>query len=85
MGINLVAGRNTPEEPVERDYAAVRQFLEGFEDRFGSINCRELTGCDLGTPEGQASFKANHLIERCTGFVEEATRLALFVVENTTS
>lgn len=82
MGINLVAGRNTPEEPLDRDYAAVRQFLEGFENRFGSTNCQQLTGCDLGTPEGQASFRAKHVIERCNDYVEEATRLALSIIEN---
>jgi len=82
MGINLVAGRNTPEEPLDGDYAAVCQFLEGFENRFGSINCLQLTGCDLGTPEGQASFQAKHVIERCNDYVEEATRLALSIIEN---
>jgi C_GCAxxG_C_C family probable redox protein len=77
MAIGLFTGRNSPEESEAENYGLVRNLLEGFEKRFGSTNCRELVGCDLATTEGQAYFKENKLIERCLGFTEEATRMAL--------
>jgi C_GCAxxG_C_C family probable redox protein len=82
MAINLLTGRRAPEESVAENYALVRRLLEGFENRFGSTNCRQLIGCDLSTQEGQAFFKANNMRERCMGFTEEATRMALTLLEN---
>lgn len=77
MAINLQSGRNFPEQPIEENYAQIRKFLQAFEDKFGSTNCLELIGCDLGTEEGQKAFKENNCIDLCSQFVEEATRLAL--------
>ena len=81
MAISLLTGRNTPEESEAESYALVRKLLEGFLDRFGSTNCSELVGCDLGTEEGQAYFEEHKLRERCMGFVEEAERMALAFLE----
>jgi C_GCAxxG_C_C family probable redox protein len=82
MGIGLLNGVRTPGDDRAANYAAVRKLLAQFEAKFGSTNCRVLTGCDLGTPEGQAQFRASGQGERCTSYVEEATRLALSVVES---
>jgi C_GCAxxG_C_C family probable redox protein len=82
MAISLLTGRNTPEESEAENYALVRDLLEGFQNRFGSTNCFELVGCDLGTEEGQAYFKENKLRERCRGFVEEAERMASALLED---
>ncbi len=81
MAINLLTGRNAPGESLAVNYSLVRKLVEGFEDKFGSTNCRQLIGCDLNTPEGQAYFKEN-LRERCMGFTEEAARLAMTVLQN---
>jgi C_GCAxxG_C_C family probable redox protein len=81
MGIGLLNGVRTPGDNRTANYAAVQKLLAQFEAEFGSTNCRELTGCDLGTPEGQAQFRASKQGERCADYVEEATRLALSVVE----
>ena len=80
MGINLLLGRDSPDESHEGNYDAVRKLLEIFESKFGSTNCKQLTGCDLGTAEGQAAFAANNQIEQCTRYVEEATSMALALV-----
>jgi C_GCAxxG_C_C family probable redox protein len=76
MGIGLVTGRCSPRQSQEPNYQVVREFLESFKRQFGSINCRELAGCDLGTPEGQQYFKDNKVIELCAGYVEAAARMA---------
>ncbi|MBN1579582.1 MAG: C_GCAxxG_C_C family protein [Anaerolineae bacterium] len=80
MGISLVAGRDSPDEPVVECYTLVQQFLDEFEARFGSTNCQQLIGCDLNTEQGQADFKANHLIEQCTEYVQEAMRMVAALV-----
>lgn len=81
MAINLFTGRNSPEESAERAYTTVRSMLHMFETRFGSTNCRELTGCDLGTEEGHKRFEDNNLIERCRHYVEEATTMAVSLIQ----
>jgi C_GCAxxG_C_C family probable redox protein len=42
-------------------YTEARQLIEEFRAAHGAIRCRELTGCDMTTPEGQAEFKARNL------------------------
>jgi C_GCAxxG_C_C family probable redox protein len=82
MALNIFYGRNIPNEPTDENYIAVRKFLEDFEKRFGSSNCKELTGCDLGTQEGHDTFSSSRkLIEQCKEYVEEATRMAMSIIE----
>jgi C_GCAxxG_C_C family probable redox protein len=80
MGISLIAGRDSPDAPVDDCYALVQQFLTEFEARFGSTNCEQLIGCDLGTERGQTFFKDNNLGEQCTEYVQEATRMVTELV-----
>lgn len=81
MSINLFHGRSVPNESVETCYINVRKLIDMFESKFGSTNCKQLIGCDLGTEEGQNTFKSNNLIEHCRKFTEEATRMAMSIIE----
>jgi C_GCAxxG_C_C family probable redox protein len=81
MGINLVAGRMTPTESSEHNYSLVQTLLKRFAEKNGSLNCRDLLGCDLGTEEGQRSFKDNHLRDKCTQLVGDAASLAVSLIE----
>ena len=81
MAISLFTGRKSPSESVLPAYDTVRKLLELFEARFGSTNCRDLTGCDLGTDEGQDYFKSNNLIDQCRQYTEESTRIAMSLIE----
>jgi C_GCAxxG_C_C family probable redox protein len=82
MALNIFYGRNIPNEPTDENYIAVRKLLGEFEKRFGSSNCKELTGCDLGTQEGHDTFiSSRKLIEQCKEYVEEATRMAMSIIE----
>lgn len=81
MAIGLFTGRSSPAESVLPTYDTARELLSLFEAKFGSTNCRDLTGCDLGTGEGQNYFKTNNLIERCKGYTEEAARIAMTLIE----
>jgi len=81
MAINLLMGRNSPTESVLPVYNLVQKLLKTFEARFGSTNCKDLIQCDLGTDEGQEYFKNNNIREQCTGYTEEATRIAMSLIE----
>jgi C_GCAxxG_C_C family probable redox protein len=81
MGIGLALGRREPSQSVEACYRAVRLFLEHFEMNFGSLNCAELTGCHLGTPEGQVRFKQEGKAKSCYRIASEAARLAGRAIE----
>jgi C_GCAxxG_C_C family probable redox protein len=57
-------------------YDRVAAFAAAFRERHGSLNCKELTGCDMRTPEGQAKFKAGDLHHTlCQGLVASAVEL----------
>jgi C_GCAxxG_C_C family probable redox protein len=81
MGIGLVNGVSAPTDSREKTYADVQKLMAQFEAKFGSTNCYELTGCDLGTPEGQARFRESGHAEYCRQYTEEAVRLALTIVD----
>lgn len=82
MGINLLTGRSEPNSSVEQNYALVRKFIKDFEETFGSTNCRELMGCDLGTKEGQAHFNSRGLLKKCYIYTREATRMTLILLQD---
>lgn len=80
MAVNLCYGRMEAGNSTEKNYAKVRELIGLFEAQFDTVNCRELTGCDLATREGQQLFKANNIIARCKHFSQEATRMALRII-----
>ena len=57
-------------------YPPVQEFLARFKAAHGSIVCRELLGCDLGTPEGLQRAREQDLFKsRCPAFVRTAAEL----------
>lgn len=81
MGMGLKLGRDHPSQPLDAFYGTVQEFLRRFNDQFGSTNCQALTGCDLGTPEGQAAFRAGNTILRCWEYVAQAAHLVAEIME----
>ncbi len=82
MAIGLSLGRNTPSDPIDPCYQAVRTFMDRFTSRYQALTCLELTGVHLGTPEGQAAFRQKGQINLCYDYVTEATRLVVEIVEH---
>ena len=82
MAINLFYGRRKPDESLKTNFAVVQKLKNKFESKFGSTNCKELIGCDLGTEEGQNTFKENNLVEQCKDYTEEATKMAMSIIED---
>jgi C_GCAxxG_C_C family probable redox protein len=81
MGLGLAFGRRTPQDSRDPAYSAVQTFLARFEERFGSLTCLGLTGCHLGTPEGQEKFRQIRDSIDCAGFVSEAARIAWELIQ----
>lgn len=76
MGVSLAFGRSRTGDPVQDAYETTQKLVREFEQTFGSRNCHELLGCDLGTPEGQRRFREEGLRERCAQYTGKAAEIA---------
>ncbi len=75
MVIGLKYGKTKKEdkEAKWKTYKMVQEFTKRFTDKYSSIKCRGLLGCDLSTPEGNELAKEKNLFKTlCPLFIEEA-------------
>jgi C_GCAxxG_C_C family probable redox protein len=57
-------------------YSLVKELFRQFHETYGSTLCRDLTGCDLNTPEGAQRFKEEKFMEQiCAGCVTRAVQI----------
>jgi len=64
------------EEAKEKTYLIVREFVERFKSRNGSIKCRELLGYDISTLEGIQLIKEKNLFYTiCVKYVRDAAEI----------
>ncbi len=82
MGLGLALGRSEGGVSVDPAYDATKEFVRRFTQEFGSTGCADLLGCHLGTPEGQQTFKENHLHRRCMTYTGRAAELAAELIGN---
>lgn len=80
MGVSLGLGRQHPTQPVQPAYEAAQRLVRQFEAEFGARDCDALLGCDIGTPEGQATFREQRLGERCLRYTGRAAELAVTIL-----
>jgi len=78
MVIGLKHGHVAAEDKATKEmtYALVRQFVDEFRARNRALVCRDLLGCDIGTPEGMQLFREkglNTLV--CSGLVRGAVEI----------
>lgn len=60
----------------ETTYRLVREFAGRFESLNEHLDCRDLLGCDLNSPEGHAEFLKDKLrATRCEKYVRDSCRL----------
>lgn len=63
-------------EAREKAYQLVQEFAARFKQRYGSLVCKELIACDIGTPEGLQTMKDKKLRSGvCTGLVRSAAEI----------
>lgn len=59
-------------------YAKTQTLFKQFEKQYGTVNCRDLIGCDLSTPEGLAKAKQEGVFEKvCSKFIKSAVEAFL--------
>ncbi len=76
LGLRHCARPATEPTAKYQSYPAVREFLERFRGRHGSLLCRELLGCDISTPEGLKRAQDQGIVKaRCPGFVRSAAEI----------
>lgn len=76
--IGLHFGRSRAEDRATKEltYELAREFSRRFAGKHGSINCTDLIGCSLKTPQGLALASEKNLFQKyCSGYVEDACRL----------
>ena len=76
IGLKYGKTKASDEQTKEKAYSLVKEFTERFKLRNGSVLCRELLGCDLGTQEGMKLAKEKDLIDTlCPKFVQDASEI----------
>ncbi|MEA1958503.1 MAG: C-GCAxxG-C-C family protein [Chloroflexota bacterium] len=76
--IGLKYGRTRVDdvEAKRKTYELVRDFVGKFKQRNGTILCRELLGCDIGTPRGRRYIEEKGLTATiCPNFVRDAAEI----------
>jgi len=60
----------------EKAYQMVKEFASRFEQRHGTLGCKELMGCDISTPEGMQAMKDRGVRSGiCTSLVRDAAEI----------
>jgi C_GCAxxG_C_C family probable redox protein len=76
IGLKYGKYQEGDEKAKEKTYALTNEFSRRFIARNGSINCKELLGCDIGTPEGMKYGKEHNLTATlCPKFVRDAAEI----------
>nr|WP_321513371.1 C-GCAxxG-C-C family (seleno)protein [uncultured Pseudodesulfovibrio sp.] len=80
MGFGLYAGRQEPGADLDPVYAMIQEFRDVFSEKFKSINCFDLIGCDFSTQEGQDRYKRLGLRSTCVELVLFAVITSLSIL-----
>lgn len=57
-------------------YSSVQKLTRKFADEFKTVSCRDLTGCDFNTEEGNEKFKNEGVMEKiCAPCVKRAVEI----------
>jgi C_GCAxxG_C_C family probable redox protein len=79
LAIGIKYGRTSPEESPQPIWEMVDKYVSEFRDKFGYVNCRQLTGLNLKTKEGlKEYFTRVHdyaCVERLKFAVEKAVEI----------
>jgi C_GCAxxG_C_C family probable redox protein len=80
-GALMILGLKVQEASSEKEtryrvYDLVKEFVRLFEEKRGTILCKDLLGVDMGTPEGRdKAIKDNLFRTLCPGFVRDAAQI----------
>jgi C_GCAxxG_C_C family probable redox protein len=81
IAIGMKYGRNSPEENPQPVWNMVNNYVAEFKDRFGYVNCRQLTGLDLKTKEELKEYYAKVHDYTCTERIRFAVEKVVKIFE----
>ena len=81
IAIGMRYGRISPEETPQPVWEMVDRYVSDFKDRFGHVNCRELTGLDLKAEEGLEENYAEVHDHACAERIRFAVKSALEILK----
>jgi len=74
IAVGMKYGRNSNEENPQPVWSIVDKYVTEFKDKFGYVNCRELTGLDIKTNEGLKEYFAKVHDFACADRIHFAVR-----------
>lgn len=77
MAIGIKYGRKSNSESPQPTWSKVNELIKAFKDKWGAVTCRELTGLDIKTAEGQKEYYEKVHDYACTERVRFAIKKAL--------
>jgi len=81
MAIGIKYGRTSPEENPQPVWNMVDKYVAEFKNRFGYVNCRQLTGLDLKTKEGLKEYYAKVHDYACAERIRFAVQKAVEILQ----
>jgi C_GCAxxG_C_C family probable redox protein len=83
LTLGLARGADTPAGK-DQIYRLSQEFMRRFEEKHGTILCRELIGCDISTPSGsQKAMDKKVFVTICPALVREAAEVVQALLEMT--
>lgn len=80
IAIGMKYGRTSAEENPQPVWNMVDKYVSEFKDKFGYVNCRELTGLDIKTEEGLKEYFTKVHDYACVARLKFAVQKALEVL-----
>jgi len=80
MAIGIKYGRNRKEENPKTAWDMIDKYVASFKDKFGAVNCRELTRVNIKTPEGLKEYYARVHDYECTDRLKFAVEKAVEIL-----
>ena len=81
LAIGLKYGRTSSEENPQPTWDLADQYLSAFRERFGAVNCRQLTGLNVKTAEGLKEYFAKVHDYACVERLKFAIEKAIEILE----
>jgi len=76
IGLKNGMGLTKDQEAKDKTYQVINEFSIHFQERNGSMICKEILGCNINTPEGIEYFSQNELLEKkCFHCVKSAAEI----------
>jgi len=81
IAIGLKYGRTRAEEDPQPIWRMVDKYVAEFKEKFGHVNCRQLTGLDLKTEEGLKEYFEKVHDYACAARIRFAVKKALEILQ----